>query len=164
MALHMLVQFPVLVLAGSLLAGPMPQAWRSGLARWNAHGVAGLALVTLNAALGMVPRLLDLAPADSGVEVLKCLMLALCGIALRLSWRPATIVVQAFFLGNLLPMMAIVGSLYVDAPVRLCNRYRLDEQLAVGHCLIWLAAGTGALWLAHAVRHLSREDKAFFHV
>src|SRR3546814_4487371 len=87
-----------------------------------------------------------------------CTVLVLCGVALRLSWRQAGIVVQLFFLGNTLPMMAIAGSLYIETPQRLCNAYRLDEQLWVGHGLIWLAAGLGTLWLLRVRWQCSRED------
>jgi hypothetical protein len=55
-------------------------------------------------------------------------------------------------------MMAIAGSLYVDTPMRLCNAYRLDEQLWVGQGLTWLAAGLGTLWLARAGWRFTRED------
>jgi len=158
MVFHMLLQFPVLVLAGALLASQISMAWRARVAAWNMHGITGLAFVALIAALGMVPRLLDLALTDTRVEAMKCVALVLCGIALRLSWRPAGIVVQGFFLGNVLPMMAIAGSLYVDTPVRLCNAYRLDEQWWVGQGLTWLAAGLGALWLARAGWRFTRED------
>jgi hypothetical protein len=164
MALHMLLQFPVLLLAGGLLVGQMPASWLACAARWNGYGITGLALVGLTASLGMVPRLLDLALTDARVEVMKCLALALCGVALRLSWRPAGIIVQGFFLGNVLPMMAIAGSLYVDTPLRLCNQYRLDEQLRVGQSLIWLAAGVGALWLARAGWVFTREDSPSLRV
>jgi hypothetical protein len=64
----------------------------------------------------------------------------LAGAALRLSWRPAGLVVQGFFLGNVLPMTAVVGQLYIDAPLRLCNAYLLDDQARLGQWLIALAA------------------------
>ncbi|AOB30233.1 hypothetical protein AKI39_05325 [Bordetella sp. H567] len=152
MASHMLLQFPILVLAGMLLAGQLPPAQSARMSRWNAHGITGLAFVAIAAALGMVPRLLDLALVDIRVEIAKCAVLVLCGMALRWSWQQAGVVVQFFFLGNVLPMMAVAGSLYVDAPLRLCNAYRLDEQQWVGQGLTWLAAGLGALWLARLVR------------
>jgi hypothetical protein len=138
-------------------------AWRARVAGWNAYGIPGLAFVAIAAALGMVPRLLDLALVDMRVEIVKCAVLVLCGIALRLSWRQAGIVVQFFFLGNGLPMMAIAGSLYIETPLRLCNAYRLDEQLWVGQGLTWLAAGVGALWLARLGWRYSREDSAGLH-
>jgi hypothetical protein len=158
MATHMLLQFPALVLAGMLLAGQMTPAWRARVAGWNAHGIAGLAFVSIAAALGMVPRLLDLALVDMRVEIVKCVALVLCGMALGLSWRPAGIVLQLFFLGNVLPMMAIAGSLYVQTPLRLCNAYRLDEQVWVGQALTWLAAVLGVLWLARIGWRYTREE------
>lgn len=158
MALHMLLQFPVLVLAGMLLAGQLTPRWRARVAQWNAYGISGLAFVAAAAALGMVPRLLDLALVDMRVEVAKCVVLVLCGMALRLSWRPAGIVVQFFFLGNVLPMMAIAGSLYIETPQRLCNAYRLDEQVWVGQGLTWLAVVLGALWLVRVGWRYTRED------
>jgi len=164
MVLHMLLQFPVLLLAGGLLAGQMSASWRAHAARWNAHGTTGLAFVGLNASLGMVPRLLDLAVTDMRVEIVKCMTLVLCGVALRLSWRPAGIIMQGFFLGNVLPMMAIAGSLYVDTPLRLCNQYHLDEQFRVGQSLIWIAGTVGTLWLARAALLFSREDSPSLHV
>lgn len=163
MALHMLLQFPVLVLIGMMLVGQVSPTWQARAARWNAYGITGLAFVSIVAALGMVPRLLDLALVDIRVEIVKCALLILCGIALRLSWRRAGIVVQLFFLGNVLPMMAIAGSLYVDTPQRLCNAYRLDEQLWVGQGLIWLAAGLGGIWLTRVAWLHSREDSVALH-
>jgi len=163
MALHMLLQFPALVLAGILLAGQATPAWRARAARWNALGITGLAFVALAAALGMVPRLLDLALADTRVETVKCVVLVLCGVALRLSWSQAGIVVQFFFLGNMLPMMATAGSLYIDTPLRLCNAYRLDEQLWVGQALIWMSIGLGVLWLAGAGWRYAQEEFAGRH-
>ncbi|HYG45142.1 MAG TPA: hypothetical protein VEA17_19655 [Bordetella sp.] len=160
MALHMLLQLPVLVLIGGLLAGQLTPTWQARAAGWNAHGITGLAFVAAAAALGMVPRLLDLALVDMRVEIVKYAAFVLCGAALRLSWRHADVVVQLFFLGNVLPMMAIAGTLYIDTPRRLCNAYRLDEQLWVGHALVWLAAILGAIWLARMGWRYSRDDSA----
>ena len=148
MTMHMLVQFPVLLLAGGLLAAALTHGWsRRWLERWNELGIAGLVGAALVLALAMVPRLLDLALVDSRVESVKLLALVLTGGALRLSWRPAGTVVQAFFLGNVLPMMAVVGILFQDSTSRVCNAYRLDDQQFLGLALVWLAAIIFAGWL-----------------
>lgn len=159
MALHMFLQFSVLVLVGVLLAGQTAPTCRTYIAKWNTYGITGLVLVAIAAALGMVPRLLDLALVDSRVEVVKFAVLVLCGFVLRLSWREANNVVQSFFLGNVLPMMAIAGSLYTETPLRLCNAYRRDEQVWVGHGLIWLAVVLGTLWLLRVGWLYSRDDE-----
>jgi hypothetical protein len=147
MTMHMLVQFPVLLLAGGLLAAGLPPGWMRWLAGWNELGIAGLVGAALVLAVAMVPRLLDLALVDGRVESVKLLALVLTGGALRLSWRPAGTVVQAFLLGNVLPMMAVVGILFQDATSRLCNAYRLDDQQFLGLALAWLAPAIFAGWL-----------------
>ena len=107
-----------------------------------------LPTLALVLAVGMVPRVLDLALLRPGVEWTKLAALVAAGAALRLSWRPAGLVLQFFFLGNVLPMMAVVGSLYIESPLRLCNAYLLDDQVRLGQWLIGAAAGVAALWLA----------------
>lgn len=57
---------------------------------------------------------------------------------------------QGFFLGMLLPMMA-VGPAYIDSPLRLCNAYLQDDQIRLGRWLIGLAALLALAWLAHGL-------------
>lgn len=68
----------------------------------------------------------DVAAYAGAIPVLASLLLA--GAALRLSWRPAGLILQSFSLGYLVAMMAAVGMLYTDSPLRLCNAYRLDHD------------------------------------
>ena len=149
---HMLLQYPALMLAGALLVGPVPRRWMEGeqyggLQRCNELGIAGLLASAIAMALLMVPRVLDLALADPRVEAVKLLALVASGAAIRLSWQRAGTVIQAFYLGNMLPMLAVVGMLYQDSPTRVCNAYRLDDQQTLGAALVWAAAGIAALWL-----------------
>lgn len=156
MSTHMLLQFPMLILAGGLLAHGVSPARRQRLLAWNAHGIAGLFFAGLVLALAMIPRLLDLVLVDGRIDALKFAALLLCGAALRLSWQAAGAVVQGFFLGNTLPMMAIAGTLYLEAPARVCNAYRLDEQQFVGSALIWVASALAALWLVQVGWRVTR--------
>ena len=147
MSTHMLVQFPALLLAGALLAAPLVQREPRGRQRWNELGIAGLVAAALAMALLMVPRVLDLALVDMRVETLKLLALLASGAALAVSWQRAGTVIQAFFLGNMLPMLVVVGTLYQDSPTRLCTAYLLEDQQRLGAALVWAAAGIAALWL-----------------
>lgn len=158
MASHMLAQFPLLMLAGACMAAAATPALQRRLAAWNAHGIAGLTFAAGVLALSMVPRLLDLALTHGPTEATKFALLLLSGAALRLSWRAAGTVLQGFFLGNTLPMMAMAGWLYGDTPVRLCNAYGLDDQQTVGLALSWTAAAIAATWLALATRGLTRAE------
>ncbi len=159
MSLHMLVQFPALILTGMLLAGALSTKAREQFSQWNAHGITGLTFAALVLALAMIPRLLDLALVDARVEIAKFVALLLCGLALRVSWRNSGVIVQGFFLGNVLPMMAIAGSLYETAPARVCNAYRLDEQQWVGQSLIIVAGCIAAVWLARVFWNLTDKHR-----
>ncbi len=159
MSMHMLVQFPALILTGMLLAGALSTKAREQIAQWNAYGIAGLTFAALVLALAMIPRLLDLALVDAHVEIVKSVALLLCGSALHLSWRSAGVIVQGFFLGNVLPMMAIAGSLYETAPARVCNSYRLDEQQWVGQCLTIASACIAAVWLARVFWNMTDKQR-----
>jgi hypothetical protein len=160
MTTHMLVQFPTLALCGAMLAHALPAPWRAACDRWNAHGVSGLLAAALVLAVLMIPRVLDLALVDARVEAVKWLALLLCGAALRISWRPAGLLVQGFFLGNVLPMTVVAGQLFQDTPVRLCNAYLLDDQVRLGQWLVGLAACGAAAWFAQIVRTMMRQDSA----
>lgn len=160
MARHMLVQFPLFMLGGALLAGGLSAGGRRAVARWNAHGISGLVATALVLGLLMVPRVLDLALVNPAIELAKCSALVLAGAALRLSWRPAGLVVQGFFLGNVLPMSAVVGQLYIDSPTRVCNAYLLDDQEQLGRWLVWLAVFIAVVWLGWMLYTLVRRDAA----
>jgi hypothetical protein len=160
MSTHMLLQYPLIALAGFLLAAALPTRWLARLHAWNAHGISGLVAVALILAVLMIPRVLDLALVDGRVELAKWLSLLVCGAALRLSWRAAGLLVQGFFLGNLLPMMAVVGYLYESSPVRVCNAYLLDDQVRLGQWLAWVSAGVALAWFAGLVRRVMKQDDA----
>ena len=158
---HMLLQAPLLLLAGACLAGGAGPHLRTAIARWNAYGITGLLATAVILSLLMVPRALDLALVMPPVEAVKFALLLLAGAALRLSWAPAGLLMQGFFLGNLLPMMAVAGQLYADSPVRICNAYLLDDQVRLGEWLIALACVAAIAWLAQVARTLVlREEKS----
>ena len=165
MTLHMLVQYPLLMLCGALLAGRLPAvclklepAGRSAGNGWNAHGMTGLFASAVILAILMIPRVLDLALISPAVEFAKMAALLFCGAALRLSWQAAGWLVQGFFLGQVLPMSVVVGTLYESSPVRVCNAYLLGDQVLLGRLLVWIAAGVALAWLAGLFRSLMRSD------
>jgi hypothetical protein len=161
MSAHMLLQYPLLALAGYWLASTLSPLWLARQQRFNAHGIAGLFASALILAVLMIPRVLDLALVDARIALAKALALVFCGAALRLSWRPAGLLVQGFYLGNVLPMMAVVGNLYANSPVRVCNAYLLDDQARLGQLLIWLSAGIALAWGAFVVRSLMQREALF---
>lgn len=170
MSLHMLVQIPLLVLAG-LFAERAWHGFHAGVAgrgghsvagdgrvrwTWNAHGLPGLLLVSLIGACWMVPKALDDALVDWRVAAFKYLGLPVCGCILMASLRASNVVVKLFFLGNFCWMSAIVGIEYMDEPIRLCNAYLQDDQIWAGEGLIALAIILPTLWLLAELKPIWR--------
>ena len=56
-------------------------------------------------------------------------------------------VLQGFFLGNLLPMMAVVGVIYQESPLRVCNAYGHDDQQTTGFWMVLCACAVAGVWL-----------------
>ncbi len=160
MTRHMLLQFPLIALIGFWFAGALPRNWMRRLNLWNGYGISGLFASALLLAILMIPRVLDLALVDGRIELVKWLALLLCGAAVRLSWQPAGLLMQGFFLGNVLPMMVVVGYLFESSPVRLCNAYLLDDQEKLGQSLVWIAVVTGLAWISILVRAMMLRDAA----
>lgn len=149
MRLHMLVQFPLLVATGLLAAAGLAPRWRAALAPWNRHGITGLLCAALVSMFWMLPKALDDAIAVPALDAAKFVSLSLgVGFALAVSWRPAGLIGRGIFLGNLLPMLAVVGWLYVAAPVRLCNAYLPGQQESTGRLLIGIGILGMLVWLA----------------
>ena len=133
MIVHMLVQIPVLAIAGAFMASALPARWTTRLSEWNAGGVTGILLALIASSWWMLPRALDAALSDPWVETAKFVSLPLfVGLPTALSWPALSFVGRGFVVANVLPMWAVVGWLYLVAPTRLCNLYLVDQQVAAG--------------------------------
>jgi hypothetical protein len=152
MAAHMLVQIPLLAVAGALMASAVPRDASAKIAAWNHGGISGILLAVIASSWWMTPRALDASLASAVMELAKFLSLPLLvGAPVALSWRGLGGMGQGFVLANVLPMWAVVGWLYLAAPVRVCNYYLVDQQRAAGILLVWtsvaVAIGAGVFAL-----------------
>jgi hypothetical protein len=139
MARHMLLQFPLLLLGGMMLAGWLSPVWRRRISHYNQLGLNGMVYVSLLTTVWMIPNALDLALAEPGINLAKLCSLFLAGVALRLSWQPAGRMLQGFFLIGWAMMSMTVGMLYGESGSRLCNAYLESHQISAGNGLIWLS-------------------------
>lgn len=137
MTLHMLVQLPLLVLAGWWVAAYLPRRLDILLAAWDRGGISGLLLASLAALVWMLPRALDASLEVAWVEVAKFIGVPLLiGLPLALSWPRAGFVVRGVLLAEAVAMTFRLGWLYLASPVRLCSNYLLGDQQLLGKTML----------------------------
>jgi cytochrome c oxidase assembly factor CtaG len=165
MGLHMLVQIPAVTIAGVLIAAAlahckgacahvnkapvrdMVQLAANRISQCDQYGIAGLSAFLLLTAYWMIPKALDEVLESSAAESLKFASLFLAGLLLYGALARANRIIRLFFIGNFSAMTAVVGILYQDAPMRLCNFYLRDDQTIAGQGLVGLSVAIPALWL-----------------
>lgn len=151
MATHMLVQMPLLVAAGVLMALALPASLTRRIADYNARGLPLTLLAGFASTYWMLPRALDAALAEPWMELAKFAGLPLLiGLPLALSWRPLGLIGRGFVLANAISMTAVAGWLYIAAPSRICNGYLVDEQAFTGWLLVAVAGVLAIAWAAPA--------------
>lgn len=139
---HVLIQLPLLVICGWLITPSLPPRWKSAIEKYNEYGIPGILIVTFTVIFWMLPRSLDAALATPFMEFAKFVTLpTLIGIPLALSWPLLTPVTKGFVIGNLLSMLTVLGWLYTQAPIRLCNYYLINQQQQVGTLLLAITVG-----------------------
>ena len=137
MTLQMLVQIPLLIGVGYVLAGALPERLDASIARWNHHGITSLVLASLAGMLWMLPRSLDAAVSEPWMALAKFTSVPLLiGLPLGLGWPRMGFVVRGVFLLELIATFFRLGWLYLVSPLRLCNNYLLDDQQRAGQYML----------------------------
>jgi hypothetical protein len=148
MARHMLIEFPLLLLAGAAIGRALEERFGAQIASCNQMGLVGFAFASITLAYWMIPAALDAALLDEWVAVGKYISLVVSGALLWSSFAAAPLAVQAFFVGNFACMTATVGLIYQSAPQQLCLNYLADTQSAAGEGLVGVAVIAAGTWCA----------------
>lgn len=149
MSLHMLAQIPLLAALGGAAARLLPARIQDALLARTGGALAWVVLATFASTYWMLPRALDEALVRPAWEVAKFVSLPLLvGLPLALAWRRLGAIGRGFVWTNFISMLAVLGWLYLAAPVRLCNSYLVDEQQTAGWAMVLLAIALFAGWLA----------------
>ena len=152
MTAQMLVQIPLLAIAGMLLGKSLPESAANRIQPWNRGGATGLIVVTFASACWMLPLSLDAAVVSPAADLAKFLTVPLLiGLPLASSWPRMSFVLRGVLLFEALATLFRMGWLYLISPVRLCNSYGLSDQQRLGE---WLLTGGAALLLCIAWRLL----------
>jgi hypothetical protein len=150
MALHMLLEFPLL-LAGGWAIGRLAARKRATTHACDALGLLGVVVVSCVSAFWMIPAALDLALLHEPMRWAKVASWLVAGAVLARSWPRLGDEIAVFFLGNLAWMFATAGLLYREAESRLCVSYLAADQWWTGNGLVVLAVALGALALHRLV-------------
>ncbi len=154
MALHMLLELPLLLAAGWAAAelagdGFGPTRRYDGM---DVQGLLGTTLVTSVALFWMLPAALDLSLLAYPMRLAKVASWWLAGFALRRTWPRLADESLAFFAGNMAWMLATAGLLYQADDARLCVNYLLDDQRVAGRALVVASLALGGLALSRLAR------------
>src|SRR5699024_12541444 len=83
MILHMLVQFPLLMIVGYLWGKSILEKCDYFFTKWNTTGVAGILVVFIMTTYWMIPRTMDEALSIWYIELFKFISLRLGGLLCR---------------------------------------------------------------------------------
>jgi hypothetical protein len=148
MSSHMLVQMPLLVVIGILACRMLPADWQNSFLAHVGGSVPCVMVALFASSYWMLPRALDAALNDSMAEVGKFLSLPLLvGFPLVLAWRRLTLIGRGFVWTNFISMLAVLGWLYIVAPVRVCNSYLVNDQESAGWYMVMVAVLLFLWWL-----------------
>jgi hypothetical protein len=148
MVWHVLLQLPMLVLAGWLVARGLPARLFTAIDRYNEYGIPGILIVIFVGLCWMIPRVLDAALQSPMVALAKYVSIPLLvGAPLALSWPRMPAIARAFVCIELLAMLLRLGWLYLAAPTRLCSNYSLADQILLGKLLLIIAATLTVYWV-----------------
>ena len=141
MILHMLVQFPLLMIVGYLWGKSILEKYDHFFTKWNTTGVAGILVVFIMTTYWMIPRTMDEALSIWYIELFKFISLPLAGLLLRDSLGKLQIVGKVFLFLNYISMFGLMAWLYIDSPIQVCNNYLEIEQQTLGWGLLVITAG-----------------------
>ena len=148
MSTHMLIQIPLLVAVGIIAGRLLPERCQGSLLAVAGGAIPCVVLAIFASSYWMLPRALDAALANPLTEAAKFITLpALAGLPLALAWKQLSVIGRGFIWTNFISMLAVLGWLYIAAPVRLCNSYLLDQQTGAGWLMVKLAMLMFAGWL-----------------
>ncbi|NSL50930.1 hypothetical protein [Calidifontibacillus erzurumensis] len=136
---QMLVQIPLLVLAGFFLGKTILDIWPNLISK-KYNGIAGILLAVFTISFWMLPRSIDASINEMWFAIAKYSSLPLlAGIPISCSWKKLHPIGQNFIWANLVSMFIIMGWLYLTSPVRLCNNYLLEQQHLLGKSYLFLS-------------------------
>ena len=144
---HILLQLPLLALAGALFARATPDGGTWQTSPWLKGGLAPILIAIFAIAFWMLPRSIDAALIDPRMEIAKFVTVPLLiGAPLAIGWPRAHPLLRGFLKAEAISMLAVMAFLYTHAPVRICNAYLVSDQERLGLGFLLAAILCAMLW------------------
>ena len=134
MALHMLLQVPLLLLAGVLAGRSLSHTFG---ARLDPHGLSSLFFFLGTLAFWMLPLSFDAAVVNSWHDLLMHINLFVAGALLPGAIGRMSFAVRAAAGIYLTAMLATAAMVYLNSQSLICNVYTIEMQKETGRCLLW---------------------------
>lgn len=152
---HIVVQMPILVFCGWVVAQRFAPLLEPIGKNWNAGGITGLIAASYIFAFWMLPRSVDGSVQTTAYEVAKFFTLPIGGAFLALSWPRLPALAVGVLKANVVSMLLVLAWIYSASPVRLCNSYLRSDQDILGYAIALVAVVLGATWGAGVMTGLS---------
>jgi hypothetical protein len=143
---HLVVQMPILVLCGWVIARKFALVLEPIGKDWNAGGATGLVAVSSVLAFWMLPRSVDAAVQTTAHEIAKFLTLPMAGAVLGLSWPRLPSLAVGVLKANVVSMLLVLAWIYSASPIRLCNSYLRSDQDILAYVVAFIAIVLSATW------------------
>lgn len=144
---HVLVQLPLLALAGALTAQTLKGLRRQPHRSWGEAALPLLLVAIFTTAFWMLPRSIDAALVDPLMQLAKFLTVpCLIGAPLSIGWERAHPLLRGFLKAQTISMLAVMAFLYTHAPIRICNAYLAVDQERLGFGFLFAAIICAILW------------------
>jgi len=151
MTMHMLVQFPLLIISGAIAFNPKDRFYAS-LVKIDPLGAIAFICFTGMMWFWMLPINLDLATIDPATRLFKLLSVPVgIGFCFRWLWHRLNGVFKCVILFEIWASVTRLGWLYIESPEQLCSSYLIGEQQQVGTLLLLISAVTAAIAVIYSL-------------
>lgn len=148
---HMLVQLPLLSVAGGLLLAKGSVIYQYAN-RFDPKGVIALVFGSGWLLFWMLPMNLDFAASEISYRLLKLVSVPLgIGLCFRWVWMRSHLIVRIVVLFEAWAGAVRLGWLYLESPEQLCSSYLIGEQQVVGKILLSVALAAGVVGMVWGI-------------
>ncbi len=148
---QMLIQIPALALVGYWFGVWLQHKGVVLFKSYNQHGIPGILIVIFTSLFWIIPRMLDGSLNTTFLEIAKYTTIPIfLGIPLAWSWTRLNSVLKWFILVNTASMLFVMGWLYRNTELRICNNYLISQQQLLGSILFYSSIGLFLILVAFA--------------